>query len=202
MEPASKAAPIIQVSPGIFRIGDIEINKKSKSISFPAEVNMDRGLLEYILVRTGGKTHESLIRTKVEPYNLQIAFLLLGFEPTDRPLRGQGDPDKPKGEQIEISISYDKGGKPVTIRPEEWVIKKNKDKDSEVKKLDWIYTGSVIWDGRFMAQIEGSIIAVYHDPMALIDNASEGGESDEIWFVKEGIPPAGTPLTLTIKGKK
>jgi hypothetical protein len=202
MEPQAKAAPIIQVSPGVFLLGDIEINKKNKSISFPAEVNMDRGLLEYALVRRGGKTHESLLRTNIEPYNLQIAFLLLGFEPTGRPLRHQGDPDKPKGEPIEISIGYDKGGKPVTIKPEEWMIKRSKDKVTDIKRLDWIFTGSVVMNGRFMAQMESSIIAVYHDPVAIIDNASEGGESDEIWFVKEGaVPPPGTPVKVTIKGK-
>jgi len=202
IEPQAKAAPIIQLSPGVFRLGDIEINKKNKNISFPAAVNMDKGLLEYALVRTGGKTHESLLRTNIEPYNLQIAFLLLGFEPTDRPLRGQGDPDKPRGEPIEISISYDKVGKLVTIKPEEWMVQKNKDKDTDIKKLEWVYTGSVIWNGRFMTQMEGSIIAVYHDPVALIDNASEGGESDKIWFVKGGAaPPPGTPVKVTIKGK-
>ena len=202
MSPQANAAPFIQVSPGVFRLGDIEINKKNKTIAFPAEVNMSRGLLEYVLVRVGGKTHESLFRTKIEPYNLQIAFLLLGFEPTDRPLRMQGDQDKPKGEPIEISITYDKVGKAVTIKPEEWMIKKVKDKDTDIKKLDWIYTGSMVMNGYFMAQMEGSIIAVYHDPVTLIDNASEGGESDEVWFVKEGVTPSpGTSVRMTIKGK-
>jgi hypothetical protein len=51
--------------------------------------------------------------------------------------------------------------------------------------------------------MEGSIIAIYHDPAALIDNASEGGESDKVWFVREGAsPPVGTPVTVTIKRKK
>jgi hypothetical protein len=50
-----------------------------------------------------------------------------------------------------------------------------------------------------MAQAEGSIIAIYHDPSALFDNASPGGESDRVWFVKEdAVPPVGTPVTLTI----
>ncbi|NTU43497.1 MAG: hypothetical protein HGA78_10725, partial [Nitrospirales bacterium] len=86
-----------KVSPGVFSIGDITINKEKKSVSFPAQINMDKGLLEYLLVRTGGKTHESLLRTNVEPYHLQIALLLLGFEGTEKPVGMQGAPEKPGG---------------------------------------------------------------------------------------------------------
>jgi hypothetical protein len=193
-----------KISPGNFRIGDIEINKNKKSISFPASINMDKGLLEYLLVQGAGKTYESLFRTKVQPYDLQIAFLLLGFEGTDNPLSFQGASEKPKGEPVEITVTYDKRGKTVEIKPEEWILTKTKEgKDKNVGALEWVFTGSVIIDGRFLAQIEGSIIAIYRDPAALIDNASPGGESDEVWFVKEGaIPPVGTPVTVTIKAKK
>jgi hypothetical protein len=73
----------------------------------------------------------------------------------------------------------------------------------EVESLDWIFSGSRISDGRFMAQVDGSVIALYHDPAAIIDNASPGGESDEIWFVNEKtVPPIGTSLTLTIQPAK
>ena len=54
-----------------------------------------------------------------------------------------------------------------------------------------------------MSQETGSIAAIWHDPVALIDNASQGGESNRIWFVKQGtVPPVGTPVTVTIKPAK
>jgi len=75
--------------------------------------------------------------------------------------------------------------------------------DKDIKSLDWLYTGSIVVNGRFIAQSEGSIAALYHDPVAMIDNASAGGESDKVWFVKEGAaPPVGTPVTVTIRAKK
>jgi hypothetical protein len=188
----------------MFRIGDIKINKEQRSISFPALVNMSKGLLEYLLVRIGGKTHESLLRTTCEPYNLQIAFLLLGFEGTDRPLAFQGDPGTPKGDPVDLTIEYvNSDGKPVTLRPELWVEMRTDSRKNDVKRLEWVYTGSIVVNGHFIAQSDGSIIALYHDPVAMIDNASPGGESDKIWFVKEGaLPPVGTPVTVTIKAKK
>ncbi len=203
-----KPLPVEKVSPGVFRLGDIKIYKETRSIAFPGNVNMDKGLLEYILVKSSGKTHESLFRTDVEPYHLQIAFLLLGFEGTDRPITAQGSEEKPKGDPVEITIDYMKrdgdavGGRNVRIKTEEWVVKKINNSIKDVGKLDWVYTGSVVIQGQFIAQSGGSIIAIYHDPAALIDNASPGGESDEIWFVKEGsVPPVGTPVTVTIKAK-
>jgi len=197
-----------KVGPGLFRLGKIEIDKKKRAVRFPAQVNMDKGLLEYVLVRSSGKVHESLLRTAVEPYHLQIALLLLGFEGTDRPLTFQGDPERPKGEPIEIIItdSREKDGNPIgqslKVKAEEWVARRIDNDLKDAGALDWVYTGSLVVQGRFLAQSDGSVVALYHDPAALIDNASPGGESDEIWFVKEGVvPPVGTPVTVTIKAK-
>jgi hypothetical protein len=204
-----KPLAVERVAPGVFRLGEIKIYKETKSISFPAKVNMDKGLLEYILVKSSGKTHESLLRTDVDPYHLQIAFLLLGFEGTDRPITEQGSDEKPKGEPVEVIIDYLKkstgagGEQKVRIKTEEWVARKTNGNLKTISSLDWVYTGSVVNQGAFIAQVSGSIIAIFRDPAALIDNASPGGESDEIWFVNEKtVPPVGTSVTVTIKAKR
>ncbi|MBI4849846.1 MAG: hypothetical protein HY808_14950 [Nitrospirae bacterium] len=204
VDPTARTLSAVEkISPGTFLIGDIQIIKSKKSVSFPATVNMDKGLLEYLLVQGAGKTHESLFRTKVQPYDLQVALLLLGFEGTDTPLGSQGDPAKPEGEPVELTITYKKAdGTSVTVMPEEWLIKTVDDKHRGVSAMDWVFTGSMVADGQFMAQMSGSIAAIFHDPSAMIDNASPGGESDEVWFVKEGaVPPVGTPVTINIKAK-
>lgn len=204
MAPAAQVSPIEKVSPGIYRIGEITINKAEKSITFPTQVNMEKGLLEYLLVRRGGKTHESLLSTRVEPYDLQVALLLLGLEGTSHPISYQGAPEPPTGEAVSISFSYrENNGRIIRISPEMWIIKNIDKVQTHVEKQDFVYTGSFIKDGRFMAQSEGSIIALYHDPSALVDNASRDGESDKIWYVNEkNLPPPGTPVTLTIKAKR
>jgi hypothetical protein len=190
--------------PGEYRIGELRISKKLKCVTFPAQVNMNRGLLEYVLVRNGGKTHESLLRTDVSPYDLNVALLLLGLEGTDRPLERQGDPDVPQGDKVEIRISgKNADGKTFSITPEEWISRKQEEKMVQATSNRYVYTGSVIRDNRFLAQMEGSMVALYHDPVAMIDNASPGGESDKVWFVREGaVPPVGTPVTVTIRPAK
>ena len=199
-----ESTAIEKVSSGVFRLGDVIINKKEQSLSFPAEVNMDRGLLEYLLVRLGGKTHESLLRTKVEPYQLQVAFLLLGFEGTNNPLTEQGDPRTPTGDSIELTMtSADSTGKVTPVDYTRWMCNIINNKRTDIAELAWVYTGSFVTDKRFHAQLEGSIIALYHDPAALVDNASKGGDNDKIWFVRQDmVPPVGTQVTVTIKRKK
>lgn len=203
----STIPPIEKIEPGIFKMGDILINKYERSITFPALINQKDGLLEYILVHSRGKVHESLLRTNVEPYYLNLAFLLLEFEATDKPLQFQGDPALPKGTPVSIAISHKSGNNPATIAtPGTMIVLKKYNDHSSVQdpgEIDWVYTGARIWNGRFSAQTTGSIVAIYHDPDAIIDNASPGGESDKIWFVKEGtVPPVGSPVSVVIKAKK
>lgn len=194
---------IKKVGPGIFRIGPVQIHKQARSVTFPAQVNMDRGLLEYLLVQSSGKTHESLLRTTVDPYILQLAFLLLGFEGTDRPALEQGSADQLKGEPVTVSIHWRRQGESKSsteIAPEDWLTLKRDGQDGTCQPLPWVYTGSRVAEGKFLAQVQGSIIALYHDSAALIDHTLAEGASDEIWFAREGtVPKPGTPVIVVIK---
>lgn len=194
------ALPMFQkIGPGMFALGDAKINKTTRTLSLPAVVNMNKGMLEYLLVRNGGKTHESLLRTQLEPMHLHMAMLLMDAEGTDHPLSRQGDTDIPQGNPVEIKVYYMKDGSLVPIAPEAWVTKKVEDQMADAGPLNWVFTGSFTQNGRFMAQNEGSVVAIYRDPAALFNNASSGGENDRVWFVKEGAaPPVGTPVTVTI----
>jgi hypothetical protein len=195
------ASPIEMVSPGIFEIGEIRINKEKKEISFPVVVNMDTDshILEYLLVENSGKLHESLLRTDVSPYALQVSLLLLGLEGSLNPFAEQGDPRKPEGDRVSIHVTWQAGSQTKTAMVEEWLALGKK----KVKDVPWVFTGSVISNGMFLAQMEKSIIALYHDPIAILDHQLEEGASDEVWFVNvDNIPPAGTKVSLVIGKKK
>lgn len=192
------AVPAVQkVAPGKYRLGEILIDKTARSISFPAEVNMKQGLLEYLLVKNGGKTHESLLRTRVQPYHLQLACLLLGMEGGRRALSAQGAAETPDGETVELSLELADGKR---VRAEQWMMLLVAGERRDVPKLRWIFTGSLVREGVFAAQSDGSIAALYHDPVAMIDNSSPEGASDEIWYARESaVPPVGTPVTVLIR---
>ena len=73
----------IEGSGAVVRFGSIVIDKEKKSVTFPGALNLTKGALEYLLVTEMGKTHESLLSTKVRPYDLQVAMLLLGVKPDE-----------------------------------------------------------------------------------------------------------------------
>ncbi|MFC1591322.1 YdjY domain-containing protein [Thermodesulfobacteriota bacterium] len=195
----TKAPPIKMLGKGLFEIGGVRIIKKEHRVEFPAAVNMDKGLLEYLVVGDLGKLHESLLRTRVEPYSLQIALLLLGLEGSTKPLTGQGAAQTPEGDPVDIFVRWENAGKERQVRIEEWVDLREA---KPPEKFSWIFTGSVVYEGVFMAQIDKSIVAVFHDPAALIDHRMPAGANDEIWYAHEKkVPPPGTPVTVIIQKK-
>ncbi len=190
--------PIKMLRPGVFEVGGCTITKDQNRIEFPATVNMREGLLEYLIVGSVGKLHESLLQTKVEPYALQIALLLAGLEGSTNPLAMQGQAVKPEGDLINIWLSWIEDGQEKKIRIEQSILADNK----PIDEIPWVFTGSVFVDGVFMAQIEKSIVAVYHDPTALIDHQLDIGASDEVWLVNPSmVPEIGTKIKVIIERK-
>ncbi|MDY6837599.1 MAG: YdjY domain-containing protein [Thermodesulfobacteriota bacterium] len=188
--------PVRMIGPGEFEIGGVRILKKKERVEFPAAINMDEGLLEYLIVGASGKLHESLLRTEVKPYSVHIALLLLGLEGTTNPLGYQGEPREPEGDPVDIRVKWhDKG----TLKEgpiEDWVLQGER----PMGKTHWVFTGSFVSEGVFMAEVEKSIVAIFHDPVALIDNPMPEGRSDEVWFVRKGaVPPPGTEVTVIIE---
>lgn len=184
---------------GIIKIGNVAIDPKKREISLPCRINMSEGLLEYALVASWGKRHESLLTTNVHPYDVQIALLLLGLK-NGPELSSQGDPGKPQGDPVELSIRWIDGETVRTMRIEQLIF--NKKTNQSMQDTDWIFTGSRIMQGVFMSQVEGSLIALFHDPSALIDNPSPGGEDDTIWYANSKIvPPNGTLVMLDVLAK-
>lgn len=194
----AQTPPLQMVAPGVFEIDGCRILKQENRIEIPAEVNMDKGLLEYVLVGNTGKLHESLLRTRISPYSLQIALLLMGLEGSLDPLIEQGQNKTPQGDRVQISVRWQDQGKEKKIPVEQWITKGDKPAPS----LPWVYTGSVVANGVFLAQIEKSIIALFHDPTALIDHQLPEGSDDQIWQANNGtVPPVGTQLTVIIEKK-
>src|SRR5687768_7028313 len=72
------AGVVKEVSPGIYELGPLRIDKEKNTITFPGKVNMNKGVLEYLLTGPQGSTHESLLVTEVPVPDVHMAMLLLG----------------------------------------------------------------------------------------------------------------------------
>jgi hypothetical protein len=208
---SSTNAPIREIAPGIIQIGDVRLDKTKRAITFPAQVNLTEGLIEYLLVSNAGKTHESLLRTDIQPYHLQLAMLLLGAKGappaalTNLPPGGQivGNKDgrdstaSLPGEAVTITVNWTLKKKTNHVAIEDLVY--NLKTKAAMAKGPFTFTGSRLWEGAFIAQQEGSIMATITDPDAMFNNPRAGHDNDEIWQVApKGVPPLDTPVTVTI----
>lgn len=207
--------PLVEVSPGVFQIGLVRLDKTQKSVQFPAVLNQDHGLIEYLLVTTRGKTHESLLKTEAEPYHIHVAMLLLGAKgaPQTRELlkvpTGEYHVNTPgaatnrlaellKGDAIRIELSWTNDGKFVSMPAEDCVIDLQTGKTAARGK--WNYNGSRVVDGVYMAQQQGSIVAMIDDVDAMVNNPRKGHENDQVWQVRtNGLPGLNASVTVTLK---
>jgi len=209
------AGMIKSLGDGRYELGPIRISTKERSLSFAAVVNAWEGPIEYLLVSHNGKTHESVLRTEVQPNHIHVAVLLLSETnapgtppplppgpppaatpaPAPRPL---AHPSKEKiaGEPVSINVTWESGGK--TIQRSAGTLFR-KVEGPPLQQEQWRYNGSRLDNGHFLAQLEGSIISLVTDPSALINNVAEGHDNDQIWRADtNNLPPLKTPVTVTI----
>lgn len=199
--PAAQEAPqpppeAEKIGDDLYRIGRLTVDLKSKAAACAGKINMRRGPVEYLAVAPGGKLHESVLALDVRPLHLQVGLILLGLEPKGGIFR-QGDTRVPQGSPVEIHVSWQSGSRTVRVRGEElvWDIPKKR----PMEPRPWVFSGSLVRDGIFLADEERSLVAVYRDPAAIINNVLPTGADDTVYKVNERIVPAyGTPVTFTV----
>ena len=200
---SKKSSPVQQIGPDTYKVGDVLLDKKKGEIYIPGIVNMQVGLIEYLACSQAevGKLHESILKLEAKPSDVQVALLLLGFKPKNN-LKFQGDSTIPEGDLLEIWVEWDLSNKKKKrVRAEELIFNQNRKKSMD--KTPWVFTGSRINDGKFLADVEGSIIATFRDPVALINNPLPSGADDTIYVCNEKILPAqGTKVSLSITASK
>jgi hypothetical protein len=233
-EPAAEAAPadnqapvtgeddkkkvmerIKKLSEDEFELGEIRFNRKTREIRFPAQINLKQGeILEYAIVGETGKVHESLLRTKIKAFDLQIVLLLLRYQAsaehlfegiTDDEKKPQAtgaakqDKEEAKPDAIENRIVFHvetTDGKN-RVRMEDWIFDKI-EKKAAAKRF-WVFTGSEILPGGLRADLEGSLVAIYLDAGAMFNNPGEGNNNDDRWITNgENMPPVDTEVSVVL----
>ena len=186
--------PIKEIAPGQFQLGSVILNKEQRAIRFPATVNMTNGLIEYLVVTGTGKLHESILKTETVPSQIHVAMLLLGA--TDSSTNRSST--NILGDELSIEVGWKTDGLEKRVRAEQLVF--NSETKSVMSKGRWIYNGSKVIDGTFIAQRDGSIVSIIADPLALANSSQRNRDNDEIWSVStNAVPPLNTPVEITLK---
>ncbi len=197
------------IGPGIYEIGKVTLDQTHRTVAFPAVLNRADVPMEYFLVTTYGKTHESILKTAVAPYDIHIAMLLLGASGSGNavfpgsPTNGIPGPiinpsaEAIPGNKVAIEIKWKTPAGEVSRPAEELVFKD--DAKTNMAHGAWVYNGSLLVQGKFLSQIDGSIISLVTDPVALINNTGPGHDNDLIWLANtNNLPPTNLPVTVIV----
>jgi hypothetical protein len=183
-----------------YTLDKVKIDTGQRELRFPAEVNMEEGLVELILCGRKGKLHESVLKTEIVPSHLQVALLLLDFNygSAEAEYNWQGPV---AGDSLYIWADWQKeDGGMERHRIEELVW--NVQREAPMQNTHWVLWGSEVIDGNYMADVEESIITTYRNNFTIIENPLETGMDDTLYEVnKDLIPARGTEVTVIIKGK-
>lgn len=177
------------------KLKNIIIHRREKEVSFPGRVNMTEGDLEVLICTPSGRTHESLLVSETNPFQLQLALYLLGAENGTR-LSGR---EIPQGTLLNIDVQADgKKREPV----ENWLFNKRTSK-CKVRN-GWVFTGSSFThDNQCLATEEGNLVNIWSFGNTILDNPSETGEEDDYFSVyTENMPECETPVTVFLYKRK
>lgn len=181
-----------------FQLGQVTLHKTNRTVTFPAVVNMNQGLVEYFCVGTQGKVHESVLRTEAEPYHVHVAMLLLGAKGAPPQALHEDYRQPVPGDPVTLTVSWEEKGKQQERRAEElvWDVANQR----AMSRGPWTYSGSRVFDGLFLAQRDRSFVAIIGDLDALVNNPRPRRERDDNWMVNTNTcPPLGTPVSVTLK---
>lgn len=209
--------PVAEVKPAVkkldgdrFQVGDVIFNSKTREIRFPAAVNMaGEELLEFAIVHVNGKVHEALLVTEISATDLNIAFKLLRYQASAEfyPLKeadGSYSNEFPevaeevkKAARIDLAVEWKEGDKDRKAKLHEWISHASTGKPMAADP--WVYGGSGVYEGKFMAESSGDIAAIFLSNTALINFSGKDNNSDEVWLpFPKRVPAEGTKVTVVI----
>ncbi len=198
--PRKKTPPpsvVEKITESVYRIGNVTLDTEARTITCTGEINMDSGSVEYLAVAPKGKTHESLLLIRVRPIHLQVALLLLDLEPKNV-LEAQGERRIPEGDVVTLWVRWRNAkGDMVEVRAEELLLRQPG--DVVLKPQNWVFTGSRVLKEGFEADIAKSLIAIWHDPAAILDNPTPEGSDNNYVVHSKRVPKRGTRIELIVK---
>jgi hypothetical protein len=197
-----------------YLLDGIKIKADTREVRIPCQVCLKKAPIEYMLTTDTGKTHETVLTTAVSPTAIQVAMLLVNYEPAtegllakvpenERPKTWKDEPPKIKGaNRVNIAVEWKIGTAVQSGALSQWA--QNSDTRKAPLDLDtWIFNGSYIDERGFIAQQEGSIIGIWLDRGAIFNSPAEGNWRDDLWIsLPDNIPDEMTPVVLIITPAK
>ncbi|MGD2110212.1 MAG: YdjY domain-containing protein [Phycisphaerae bacterium] len=182
----------------------VRIDWKTRAVEVDAKVVLRKGALELLACSPQTREHESILSVSARPTHVYQALGLVGLEPGS-PVRYDKRENRlipPSGAPLDIDIRYVVKGKQKTEPATRWLVDVERKRSPE--SVNWVFAGSDTYgDGRFAADLDGTIICVVDFETALITvGALHTADNRNLWLAAntDAIPPVDSPCTLVIRG--
>lgn len=210
VDPAAAVKRMKELGNNEYELGGVKFSSATREVRVPCAVNMQDGQIEFALVHETGKTHESILKTAVNPVDIQVALLLCNYEPghnglfdyeKDTTVKKNLEETKtktPGANQVQCHVEWKAGTETKRAELREWI------RDAATKKAPddfnyWIFNGSMVQESGFSAALHGNLIGIYYDVASILNCPSPRNRNDDVWLCEQDkIPAVDTPVTLIL----
>lgn len=213
-QPAPKAKPtLVKLEDGRMKFGEIIFDPKTRQVRVPCTINMTEGLLEFAVVHENGKIHESLLITKCSPTDINVVMKLLRYVPSEELYAIEKEPGILSGEypvvpeetkkaaRVDLKVEWKKDGKTQTLTLADCIEQAQTSKP--MGQEPWIYGGSMIYDGAFLAEQTGDVASIFVSRGSLLLYPGQDNFNDDVWMVNtKRVPAQGTNVDFIIQPHK
>lgn len=201
-EAAPAPAAMTKIGPNLYRIGQIDINTATREVSVPGRIN-DVVVLEWVATtKDGRKGYESAITLQADAISFNTAMLLIGLDKSHaRVPERHFDPIAPAGDPVDIFVEWTRNGEKVRVGVEQLLW--DRENLALVPLSSWVYTGSSFFEGRYMAEQDGTLIGFVHSPAPIIEQvgAAAVGRFGRIVLNPNLGLTTEIPLTVIVKNR-
>lgn len=209
--PVAKEKPqIVKLADGRMKYGDIEFDPKTRQVRIPCSVNMNDGLLEFAVVHENGKIHESLLITKCSPTDINVVLKLLRYVASEELYAIEKEPGvlssnfpevteaTKKAARVDLKLEWQQEGKTQKAALADWIMQATTTKS--MSQEPWVYGGSMVYEGAFLAEMTGDIAAIFVSRGSLFLFPGKDNFNDEAWLANsKRIPAQGTHVYFIIQ---
>lgn len=201
--PGAPPLPAVEtLADGAVRLGGITVDPRTRSVSFPATLNAGRAdvVIEVIIATPKGRLHEALVCADISPLTLQSCLYLLKLNNGPRLTDSTGR----RGDLLDIDLEYTAAdGKRVREPVESWIWDTRTGKT--LQRLGWVFTGTTMRDGVFLAEAEGNLCINYSVGATVLDSPDPQALDDTIHVIEpsrtEPKPGAPVQVIITARGR-
>ena len=177
-------------------------------VEVQAHIILRRGELELFAYSKAPtpKEHETILLLQAKPESIYHALGLIGLRP-GHPVSYDWKTQvttPPAGDAVDVLVRYVTGGKQIETSACDWMLDLKRGRP--MRRQHWLFAGSRrLEDGRFFANIDGTVVTVVNFDSALLTLPGLHSDSNaELWLAAntEAIPPIGTGVTLILRPVK